>query len=150
MRVTYRLDRSEYARFMRTVTVTDTCWLWTGRIATNGYGRFRPLGKPETAAHRVIWEHVHNEPVPDGMQLDHDWSKGCSHRNCVNPDHLTVVTPSENTRRQDHFQRRKQSCPQGHPYDEDNTYITGGRRYCRECRRERKRQQGRSHHTAGT
>lgn len=32
--------------------------------------------------------------------------------------------------------RRKTHCPQGHPYDEDNTYVSSrGTRACRECRR---------------
>lgn len=28
-------------------------------------------------------------------------------------------------------------CPQGHPYDESNTHRGGGRRTCRQCKRER-------------
>lgn len=31
--------------------------------------------------------------------------------------------------------REKTSCPQGHAYSPDNTYRTGGRRFCRTCRR---------------
>lgn len=34
----------------------------------------------------------------------------------------------------------KTSCPEGHPYDDENTYLTRDkRRDCRECARERKR-----------
>lgn len=27
----------------------------------------------------------------------------------------------------------KTHCPQGHPYDEENTYINRGKRYCKQC-----------------
>lgn len=41
------------------------------------------------------------------------------------------------------FQRAKTHCPQGHPYDEINTYVTkAGRRMCRECSRARRRAWG--------
>jgi hypothetical protein len=34
----------------------------------------------------------------------------------------------------------KQTCPQGHPYDEENTYFDSrGSRHCRTCRREHQR-----------
>lgn len=33
------------------------------------------------------------------------------------------------------FQRRKTHCPQGHPYDEKNTYRNSGSRKCRTCNR---------------
>ena len=33
-------------------------------------------------------------------------------------------------------QREKTHCPQGHPYDAENTYVTpAGHRYCRVCNR---------------
>jgi hypothetical protein len=30
----------------------------------------------------------------------------------------------------------KSRCPQGHPYDKDNTYYSVGRRFCRACQKE--------------
>ncbi len=36
------------------------------------------------------------------------------------------------------FNREKSACPQGHPYDEVNTYVTpAGKRMCRTCMRAR-------------
>src|SRR6185312_6744612 len=31
----------------------------------------------------------------------------------------------------------KTHCPQGHAYDEDNTYLSGSNKHCKTCRRER-------------
>lgn len=43
------------------------------------------------------------------------------------------MTQAENNRRQRHWHAEKTHCPQGHPYDEANTYVHGTSRYCREC-----------------
>jgi hypothetical protein len=67
----------------------DGCWLWRGRIAPNGYGT---IGKEY--AHRVAYERARG-PIPAGMELDHL----CRVKACVNPDHLEVVTKSENAKR---------------------------------------------------
>jgi transposase-like protein len=34
---------------------------------------------------------------------------------------------------------RKTHCKRGHPFDEDNTHLTGGYRYCRTCGRDHQR-----------
>ena len=38
-----------------------------------------------------------------------------------------------------HYQTRKQQCPQGHPLSGENLYRQGGSRHCRECMRQRNR-----------
>ena len=131
------MNRAELARWRRNVrpNLETGCWLWTGPLMPNGYGAHRVgPGWPNKAAHRLGYEHYVG-PIPDGHQLDHL----CRQRNCVNPEHLEPVTPSENTSRQDHAERRVVECPQGHPYDEQNTIVRNGRRFCRECDRQRKR-----------
>lgn len=70
------------------------CWLWTGSLNSDGYGRFN--GK---LAHRRTYLEVVG-PIPDGLVLDHL----CRVRNCVNPDHLEPVTQRENMRRGDQGQ----------------------------------------------
>lgn len=114
------------------------CWLWTGTLA-HGYGQF---GR-NAFAHRVAYELLVG-PIPQGFQIDHVRAWGCVHRHCVNPAHLEAVTQAENIQRGDagQHQARKTHCPQGHPYDEANTYVDanakgGPRRFCRTCRRER-------------
>ena len=135
----YLLNRAEQARLMRLITINPEtgCWEWKGRLNSNGYAWAQAgPGKPQRVVHRIMWEHYYNKGIPTGMQLDHL----CRVRHCVNPQHFEVVTPSVNTKRQDHAERRKTHCPKGHPYDEANTRITKqGKRNCRACDRERSR-----------
>lgn len=36
-----------------------------------------------------------------------------------------------------HRNSQKATCPDGHPYDDENTYLQGGNRQCKQCRRAR-------------
>ncbi len=40
----------------------------------------------------------------------------------------------------------KTHCPKGHPYDESNTYVLNGKRYCRRCTAEHQRAYQRRRH----
>lgn len=127
------------SRFWSKVDMTPTihgCWVWTAGVAAKGYGQFRLNGKMEKA-HRVAYE-LSVGPIPEGLVIDHL----CRNRACVNSDHLETVTAVENTRRGDTWKLNaaKTRCPQGHPYDEANTYISrDGWRGCRICRRDQTR-----------
>lgn len=61
----------------------------------------------------------------------------CDTPACCNPDHLADGTQADNMRdaaeRGRNAGQRKTHCPSGHPYDEANTRIYDGRRYCRTC-----------------
>lgn len=81
-------DESRY-----TVDPVTGCWLWTGGLSTDGYGRMS-FGGRQQLAHRVMYQ-VTRGPIPRGMQIDHT----CGVRHCVRPEHLAVVTVAENARR---------------------------------------------------
>jgi hypothetical protein len=134
---TPRFHRDPAVRFWSRVDVGHPlgCWWWTGKVAGNGYGKF-PLGRRvldgdrrEEYAHRFAYESLIGL-IPPGMQLDHL----CRNRICINPDHLEVVTPRENTRRGG--PARKSVCVRGHELVGHNIYFSPstGRRSCRTCR----------------
>ncbi len=112
------------------------CIIFTGSLNYKGYGTIRiSRTKQRAYTHRVMYEHFIG-PIPQGLVLDHL----CRVRRCCNPYHLEPVTNRENYMRGD---RRSATthCPQGHPYDEANTYVYVNRagvraRVCRTCRRE--------------
>ena len=113
------------------------CWMWIGARRAAGYGQFWD-GRTMAGAHRVAFANLRG-PIPAGLELDHL----CRNRWCVNPDHLEPVTHQENMYRSDAGEHlaaanlAKTHCPQGHAYDERNTYVmpSTGSRFCRECAR---------------
>lgn len=120
-------------RFWEKVDKTRTCWIWTGALDQNGYGKFRYMEKNRSSAyaHRVAYELVKGE-IPDGLHLDHL----CRTRSCVNPDHLEPVTQRENNLR-GVWARRKGMCVAGlHKMTPRNTYMnpTTGKTRCIICR----------------
>lgn len=115
------------------------CWIWTGKMASNGYGILQAQpGKG--VVHRYFYTTLVG-PIAPGLDLDHL----CRLRCCANPWHLEPVTRSENLRRGangDVMRARMRlvtACPSGHPYDESNTYFRPGtqQRDCLTCRRAR-------------
>lgn len=111
------------------------CWLWTGSIDRDGYGRARYKGVPRRA-HRILYE-TERGPIPAGLVLDHK----CRNPGCVNPDHLEPVTQAENIRRSpisiNTINAAKTHCIKGHPLTPENTRPqSGGGRICATCRSE--------------
>lgn len=125
------VKRESAERFMRFVSVNhDTgCWEWTGQIGRNGYGGFKDKGRKVTA-HRWGYEHFAG-PIPGGLNIDHL----CRVRRCVNVQHLEPVTTKVNIQRGFAARPRITHCIHGHEYTQENTYASGGKRWCKKCKR---------------
>jgi hypothetical protein len=115
------------------------CWLWTAATGPKGYGVFQ-LGRGEgtTGAHRLAYELAYGK-IPDGMFACHR----CDVPACVRPSHLFLGTNADNAADMGAKSRARCSkvthCPANHPYSDENTYFTEGRRRCRACRKAKRR-----------
>lgn len=111
------------------------CWIWTGATSSSGYGLVK-VGGRQTSVHRLVYEEL-VIGIPDGLVLDHL----CRNRACANPEHLEPVTQRVNVLRgvsAAAAAARATHCGNGHEYNERNTRVTGNRRECRVCDRERR------------
>lgn len=117
-------------RFWKNVYKTESCWEWTSSInKVNGYGYFRIDGRFRLA-HRVAWNFT-NGPIPEGMDIDHR----CANRKCVRPDHLRVVTRSQNMQHRTGVARNNTSGVRGVTWDKENNawrvrVVLNKRPYC--------------------
>ena len=123
-------------RFWAKVSVAlSGCWLWTAakNRSRGGYGVFSPGGGRNGLAHRVAYESL-REPIPSHLQADHL----CRVRHCVNPEHMELVTPEENSHR---GARVRRHCRNGHWYTTSTVYFFKTKRYgvqrgCRTCQKQ--------------
>lgn len=85
-------------RIASKVTVTpDGCWIYRGKP-----DRYNKLD--ETLAHRWVYEFVHG-PIEPGVHLHHE----CEKPACINPWHLSAVTPSEHAKIHTALRRRRRA-----------------------------------------
>jgi len=123
------------ARFWAKVRVLDSgCWEWVAARDTYGYGQYSPVHDKPVGAHRFAYERLIG-PIPPPLVTDHL----CRNRACVNPEHIQPVTNRENTLRgigPSAINAVKTHCIQGHAFDDTNTWIHRGTRWCRTCGRE--------------
>ena len=103
------------------------CWLWTGPLYPNGYGKTAQPHDGTQLAHRAIYL-ASGRAIPDGLDLDHL----CRVRRCVNPDHLEPVSRATNLQRGG---RARKTCRRGHDLtDPANTRVDSkGVRFCVPC-----------------
>ena len=82
------------------------CLLWTASVrGEDGYGVVKVNGKTEST-HRVSYR-VFKGEVPEGFLVMHKCDTPC----CVNPDHLVLGTPKDNSR--DMVRKNRNFAPSG-------------------------------------
>lgn len=135
------ITNADILRFIRFVRPQDNgCWHWAGGADHNGYPTFWFGNDSGRAMHFSVF--LSGREIPVGHEPDHL----CKNVECINPDHLEVVTRRENLLRGDSpigMNARKIHCKNGHVFNVENTYYVRRRgqfhRHCRACCRDRAR-----------
>lgn len=96
-------------RIVRSIRQHGECWIWTASKTKDGYGVLT-VGRKQFRAHRAAYE-AFNGPIPEGFLVCHR----CDVPLCVNPDHLFIGSPKENTADMDAKGRRKAPTVDTHP-----------------------------------
>lgn len=116
------------------------CWNWIGTKNAQGYGHSYWDGKV-VKAHRLsamLWLKF---DIKSQLKVLHR----CDNPSCINPKHLFVGTSLQNVAdcisKGRHWWANKNSCINGHPFTEENTYHRGDKkgRECKVCSRDRVR-----------
>ena len=113
------------------------CIEWTGGLSGGRYGAITE----DSPSRKSIGAHRYSYYIFHGYypkEVDHT----CFNTKCVNPTHLEDVSHDVNMKRADSLygiRSCKSHCPDGHPYDSINTYISPNskRRSCKTCYREK-------------
>ncbi len=115
------------------------CIEWTGCKTKAGYG-IMAVGDTTKLTHRIVYEE-HIGSIPKGKEIHHI----CGNRACMNVEHLQLVTRRQNVLMSSNFaavNSKKTHCPQGHEYNEKNTYTDSKNcRHCRVCTKLNKRKE---------
>lgn len=127
-------------RIRSNTKTNDTgCLLWTGVKGSRGYVKITYLNRTYNLHRLIAIMYMGLDVLDETKVVMHT----CDNKHCVNQEHLKIGTQSENVidsvEKGIQGQVKKTQCSNGHPYNEENTYIRpdGKGRDCLICRRQR-------------
>lgn len=91
---------------------SNWCWEWLGSLNTGGYGQFSFQNKT-WKSHKISYM-LFKGFIPNDKVIDHL----CGNRLCCNPEHLELVTISENLKRRGKYTRCKYKSAKGNTIEE--------------------------------
>jgi len=104
----------------------EDCILTKQKPRIDGYVQvYQGYHRPRKYAHRLAYEEKYGE-IPENMTIDHL----CFTRNCINPNHLKMVTQSVNASRRS---KPKNICKRGHEYNKVYDYGKYRVKSCYAC-----------------
>ena len=106
------------------------CMKWLAFRRPDGYGvAGLGNGRGQTTAHRAVYLLAVGD-IPEGLECDHL----CRVRDCVNPEHIELVTHAENVRRglRGALNPYREVCKYGHGMAD--AYVVAGKPPKRQCR----------------
>lgn len=100
-------------KFFENVVIVDgdNCWFWVGYTkprTKKSYDYALITLTPIMYAHRFSYSYFNKEFIPEGMFIMHT----CDVPYCVNPKHLRLGTPKDNT--QDAVSKGRMACGERH------------------------------------
>lgn len=99
----------EYLKKRISLNNNTNCWEWVGSKDSWGYGQFYKNRK-SYKAHRVSYQEYKGD-IPLGMYVCHT----CDNPKCINPDHLWIGTPKQNSQDRDVKGRNYTHLGEKHP-----------------------------------
>lgn len=89
------MSKSDKIRFWDKVSFQKDHWFWIGAKSSIGYGCFK-LKEKNFCSHRIAYYLINKQRQ---VSLSHDLDHLCRIKECVNPNHLELVTHTENCMR---------------------------------------------------